>query len=152
MNEESHIAENIRLAGEATPDSLSEDDLGLISQITAEFARLYKVGCTGCNYCLPCPVGVNIPFCFSALNSKHLFQTRGQQFQYLVFTCGMDGSAPSYASLCRNCGKCETKCPQHLPIRQHLREVVKEMQGWYFTPVVQMVQGIHRIRRMLTRR
>ena len=152
MNEEAHIAENIRIAGETSAGSLSEDELGLIARVKTTIAGLLTIGCTGCGYCLPCPAGVDIPFCFSSLNTRHLFQTRRPPFEYLAFTCGLDGSAPSYASRCRHCGQCEEKCPQHLPIRQHLREVAGELQGWYFTPVVQMVQGIHKIRRILNRK
>ncbi len=151
MNEEAHIAENIRMAGTASAQSLSADALQRIAMVKESIAGLLKIGCTGCGYCLPCPHGVNIPMCFSDFNNKHLLNDRKQQFGYLAYTCGIDGGKPSYASLCRNCGKCETQCPQHLPIRQHLREVAKDMQGWYFKPVVHLVQGIHQVRRMLKR-
>ena len=110
---------------------------------------MLKIGCTGCGYCMPCPHNVNIPLSFSDYNTKYLLHDHRQQFGYLAHTCGIDGGKPSYASLCRDCGKCESLCPQHLPIRRHLREVAKDMEGWYFKPVVHLVQGIHKIRRML---
>jgi len=151
MNEEAHIEENIRIAGDAAPNSLSKEDLQLISRVKAAIAGLLKIGCTGCGYCMPCPVGINIPFCFSQYNSKHLFRDRSAEFVYLAYTCGMDGGKPAYASLCRQCGNCEALCPQHLPIRQSLRQVAKNLQHWYFTPVVRLVQGMNKIRSMLGR-
>jgi predicted aldo/keto reductase-like oxidoreductase len=151
MNDEAHIEENIRIAGAATPDSLTPEELRIVSQVNTTIAGLLKVGCTGCGYCMPCPAGVDIPSCFSAYNTRHLFGERGPQLGYVAYTCGMDGGKPSYASLCQNCGKCELKCPQHLPIRRHLREVAKDLEGWYFKPIVHMVQGLHKIRRMLKR-
>jgi predicted aldo/keto reductase-like oxidoreductase len=152
MNEEAHIEENLRIASEATADSLSAEDLRLIAEVGAKIAELQPVGCTGCGYCMPCPAGVNIPYCFSMYNTKHLFQERGAQFPYLAYTCGMDGGQPSYASLCRDCGVCETKCPQRLPIRRHLREVTEEMQTWYFLPLVRTLRGVYRLRKALRRR
>ncbi len=152
MNEESYIEENIRIASEAAPNSLTGAELQLIDEVKTTIAAQLKVGCTGCGYCMPCPAGVNIPFCFSTYNTKNLFHDRNSQISYVAYTCGMDGGQPAYASLCQDCGKCEKLCPQHLPIRQHLREVAQEMQGWYFKPVVNLVQGFNKIRRMLMRR
>jgi len=150
MNEESHIEENIRIAGTAYPQSLSTEALQRVASVKELITGMQKVSCTGCGYCMPCPYGVNIPMCFSSFNNKHLFHGRSQQLVYMVYTCGMDGK-PSYASLCQNCGKCETLCPQQLPIRKHLKEVVDEMQGWYFKPVVNIVKAIKWVRLKLNR-
>jgi predicted aldo/keto reductase-like oxidoreductase len=40
--------------------------------------------------------------------------------------CGgfFDG-IPHFASVCKDCGECEEKCPQNLPIREHLRKVAE---------------------------
>lgn len=151
MNEESHVEENIRIAGIAYPQSLSGDELKLIEAAKETLTGMMKVGCTGCGYCMPCPAGVDIPFCFSCYNNKHLFGKRLFQLMYLGFTAGTDGGKPSYASLCRDCGKCEKHCPQHLPIRKYLQEVVKEMQGFYFKPVAGLVQWYYKIRGRLKR-
>lgn len=146
MNEESHIAENIRIAGEALPQSLSAAELALVGEVKETLGKMMKVGCTGCGYCLPCPAGVNIPLCFSSYNDKYLFNDRMPQFNYLGFTAGVDGGQPSYASLCRNCGQCEKHCPQRLPIRRHLKEVAADMERFYFKPVMGLVRGYFKIR------
>jgi len=151
MNDEGHIDENIRIAGEAAPGSLTAEELRLIAQVKATLAGLMRVGCTGCGYCQPCPAGVDIPFAFSAYNNRYLFDDPGQRLNYLAYTCGIDGGKPSHAALCRQCGACEKKCPQHLPIQQLLHDVSAEMQRWYFGPVVGLVQGVHRVRRMMKR-
>jgi len=114
-------------------------------------AGMMKVGCTGCGYCMPCPVGVNIPMCFSCYNNKGLFHDRISQLGYLGFTSGFDGGKASYASLCRNCGQCEQRCPQRLSIRKHLQEVVKDMEAFYFKPVCALIRGYYKIRGMFKR-
>ena len=78
---------------------------------------------------MPCPAGVDIPGCFSLYNAHHLFpHDRTAKFQYFGRHGGLMGGV-SYAGLCRACGKCEKACPQHLPIRDRLRDVSKEMEG-----------------------
>ncbi len=146
MNEEAHIAENVRIANSAHPHSLSADDLKLVSHVKATFQRMMKVGCTGCGYCMPCPAGVNIPRCFESYNDKHLFGDPYVFAKYIGFTSGYDGRKPSHASLCRDCGKCEKHCPQSLPIRQHLRAVSRDLEGFYFKPLVRMIRGYYKVR------
>lgn len=149
MNEEQHIEENLRIAENANPLSLTEEELKIVDQVKNTVAGMLKVGCTGCGYCMPCPAGVNIPTCFAFYNNRHFFKDKKVQFQYLGFTTGADGGAPSYASLCRDCGKCEQHCPQSLPIRQHLKEVAHDMQGIYFKPIAGLIRWYYKIRGMM---
>ncbi|MDO9533901.1 MAG: 4Fe-4S dicluster domain-containing protein [Bacillota bacterium] len=145
------IEENIRIAQNAYPQSLSGNELKLIEDVKITLARVMKLGCTGCGYCMPCPAGIDIPTCFNCYNSKHLFGERIYHFAYLVYTGGMDGGNPSYASLCRDCAKCEEHCPQGLPIRNHMKVVSKDMESFYFKPVVGLVRGYYKIRKLLKR-
>jgi predicted aldo/keto reductase-like oxidoreductase len=129
MNDEQHIDENLKTAEDACPHSLTKEELHRIAQVRDTYTRLMKVGCTGCGYCMPCPYGVDIPACFSLYNAHHLFpHDRSAKFQYFGRHGGLMGGV-SYAGLCRACGKCEKACPQHLPIRDRLRDVSKEMEG-----------------------
>lgn len=148
MNEETHIEENLRIAETALPLSLTEQELANIDRVRDTIQSILKVGCTGCGYCMPCPAGVNIPLCFAFYNNKYLFDDKNTNFQYLGFTIGADGGKPSYASLCKDCGKCEKHCPQHLPIRRHLKEVAGDLEGFYFRPLGGMIHGYYRVRGM----
>jgi hypothetical protein len=134
MNDEIHIDENLRIAGEALPNSLSQPELELIARVRDTYQRLMKVNCTGCGYCMPCPAGVDIPGCFSLYNAHYLFpHDRSARFHYMGRHGGLLSNV-SYAGLCRQCGKCVKICPQHIPIPDRLREVSKEMDvGLSFT-------------------
>ncbi len=140
MNEQSQLDENVRVASEAAPNSLSADELGMFDAVRAVIERTVKVPCTGCGYCLPCPAGVDIPSCFSLYNDKFVHKTLGRESSYLFRMSGFDGSRPGYASKCIECGACEKKCPQSIPIRRELKAVAKEMEKFYFRPVVGLVQ------------
>jgi uncharacterized protein len=156
MNEELHIAENIKTAENSHPQSLTDEQLNIISEVKSVFRTKIRVGCTGCSYCMPCPTGVNIPLCFQLYNSKHFFDDKGfsttsSQAAYLLFTSGADGNRQSYASLCKKCGKCEEKCPQSLPIREKLGEVARDMQPFYFKSMAKAFSGIVKMNMFLSR-
>ena len=68
---------------------------------------------------MPCPFGVNIPRNFALLNESSMYNDiNGYSHAYNNFMAENDR-----ANHCKECGVCETKCPQNLPIRQHLKEV-----------------------------
>lgn len=146
MNEESQIAENVRIAGEMTPKTLTEADLKMFEAVKASVKKAVKIPCTGCAYCMPCPAGVDIPGCFSIYNDKFIHNGLNRQTSYLIRNSGFDGGSLSYASLCKDCGLCEKQCPQSLPIRRHLKEVSQEMEKFYFKPAVGLVQGYYKLR------
>ena len=129
MNHEFQVEENLKVAGEAEPGSLTPGELALIARVRDTYISSMKVGCTGCGYCMPCPAGVNIPECFALYNAASMFGNRSEYaFHYLTRHGGITGDK-SYAGLCRNCGKCEKICPQHLPVPKCLEEVATSMEG-----------------------
>jgi hypothetical protein len=131
MNEEAHVEENVRIAGEAEANSLAEAELELVGRVEQTYRRLMKAGCTGCRYCLPCPAGVAIPVCFELYNTLHMFQSAGEaQFMYAARLCGaITGGESGYASQCVQCGLCLEKCPQHLDIPDLLAAVARDLEG-----------------------
>ena len=129
MNDERHIEENLRAADEARPGSLTEGDLALIGRVKEAYLRQKKVGCTGCHYCLPCPAGVNIPYCFECYNNMGSRSPMMKMMYAMYVGGGTDGSArKGFASQCKNCGKCVKVCTQHIDIPAELRNVAKAME------------------------
>jgi uncharacterized protein len=131
MNEERHIEENLRVADEALPGSLTDKELALVGRVKEVYRRQIKVGCTGCHYCLPCPAGVNIPACFEYYNNMGLGDPMEEKMKYVMFVGGgIDGSGrKGYASLCKSCNKCVEVCTQHIDIPAELKNVAKAMES-----------------------
>ena len=130
MNDERHIEENIRIAEEGLPDSLTDRELALIARVEETYRRLMKAGCTGCRYCMPCPSGVDIPGCFEFYNRLHMFgEKKTAKLMYIGRLSGGFGAPQAMASQCENCGKCEKVCPQHLPIQELLTDVAATFEG-----------------------
>ena len=77
--------------------------------------------CTGCGYCLPCPAGVEIPKMMDAYNQRAL---RGDDPSHIRNRLKWHwGLAPADAEACSLCGVCESRCTQHLPIRERLKAI-----------------------------
>ena len=140
MSEDVHIANNLRYANEMTPNSMSEEDLESVKEAKKRYLELQKVPCTGCQYCLPCPFGVDIPRCFDLYNSKYLLNQKVNTFYWMQMG-GINGKA-SYASLCRSCGKCLVHCPQSIDIPKRLKEVSRDMEPAYMKPAVVIASKI----------
>lgn len=130
MNEESHIEENLRIAGEAVAGSLEEREKDIVQQVSATYKKLMKVDCTGCEYCKPCPEGVNIPAAFEVFNKLHLFKNVEEaKFMYAIRCSGIfSGGEVEFASRCVQCGECIEKCPQQIDIPTVLEDVVLDLE------------------------
>jgi predicted aldo/keto reductase-like oxidoreductase len=142
MNEEAHIEQNLAIAGEARPGSLTSEELELVDRVRAKYQELMQVGCTGCGYCLPCPMGVQIPKCFDCYNRMHLFgNVEEAKFMYTAFLSGLTSqSETGFASQCIACGECLEKCPQHIAIPDFLAKVSEAMEGPNFKEQVALVK------------
>ncbi|WP_027623974.1 aldo/keto reductase [Clostridium lundense] len=124
MNEISHIDENIKAAEVSYPNSLTEKEIALIDEVKQIYKSRIKINCTGCKYCMPCPFGVDIPSNFELLNDASIYgDIKASKNKYNVSL-----KANEKASNCKECGKCEKACPQHLQIRKVLKEVVNTFE------------------------
>jgi predicted aldo/keto reductase-like oxidoreductase len=129
MNDESQVEENLKVAADARPSSLTGAEIDLVDRVARKYREIMKVGCTGCGYCQPCPSGVNIPESFSLYNLLHTFGNQQAAFLYVVRLGGLLTGGPGYASLCSRCMDCIEKCPQGLDIPNLLEPVVAEFEG-----------------------
>lgn len=143
MNSEDMVNENIRIASEAEPGHLTEEDREIIEQIKKIIREREKVGCTGCRYCMPCPNGVDIPGNFYYYNLMYMEKKNSARFEFAQ-NMGLR-KKPGFASQCIDCGKCESHCPQHINIREKLKEADKKLR-----PLPYKI-GIHAARKIMIR-
>ena len=127
MNSLKMVQENIKIASETEVGSLTEDDFCTYEKIKAEIEAKIKVGCTGCGYCMPCPMGVDIPGCFRAYNVSYTDGYVNGFREYFMNTAMK--KEKSMASQCVKCGQCEQKCPQGIKIRDELTNVKKRYEN-----------------------
>lgn len=130
MNSLDMIKENIQIASTSAVNVLTEDDFAAYEAAKIAIGSGIIVPCTGCGYCMPCPAGVDIPGCFKALNDTAIDGFFEGFREY--FMCTALKKRPAYASICKECGLCETKCPQHLAIKSELKKVKRKFDNPIF--------------------
>ncbi len=119
------VEENARTASLDSP--LSEAEQEAIKAALQEKSRLADLYCTGCNYCMPCPEGVAIPHVFSLMNTARLYGLRDWARRRYAQLGPDHWRKWMNASACIECGECEEKCPQDIPIIEQLKECHDEL-------------------------
>ncbi|MGD8239015.1 MAG: aldo/keto reductase, partial [Armatimonadota bacterium] len=121
MNELQQVEENVATASRKDP--LSDEEKLQVMASLAENRKLAELYCTDCKYCMPCPHDVNIPLNFRIMNFHRVYGlTDHAKSQYARFFAEKKRVEGLAASECQECGECEPKCPQDIPIIKQLKE------------------------------
>ena len=115
------VQENVAFMKDAKP--LSEAAHQAIKEVREMIHALPLVACTGCRYCTEgCPMQINIPGIFRCVNDRIKFPNRpNSRYGWVTKNGGK-------ASDCIECGACEAICPQHLPIRDLLKQAAEQFE------------------------
>ena len=120
MSDYDQLMDNASYMKEFKPLSKSEQER--IEKVVETLSKLPTIACTKCRYCVDgCPKKINIPGLFQAYNN--VIQFGDNEISRRSYTQVIKDS--NLASTCIRCGKCEKSCPQHLEIRELLKEVTK---------------------------
>ncbi len=141
MNSREMVEENLRIAETAQAGEFTEEDFALIEAVKKEIGKTVKVGCTGCGYCMPCPQGVDIPETFRCYNNYYAEGKHSAKWEYMQ--CTIFRKAPSNASKCIECGKCEQHCPQHIAIRKELKAAASRLEDARFSLIKRGIKLFH---------
>ncbi len=117
MNSMEQVVENIRVADDGMPNSLSKDELLIFDKLRNAMDTKIKADCTDCRYCMPCNSGVDIPDVLAALNNAAVWNDSNPWLTGYVRINGKAGK-------CTECKECEEVCPQGLPISSLMKEAV----------------------------
>lgn len=125
MSTMQQVQENIAIASDGI--TLSAEDKARISEHLTRLKQMADLYCTGCGYCMPCPQQVAIPKIFSMYNQARvygLWEHSRRQYGGMIAKAPKQGQP---ADKCIECGACEPKCPQNIPIRTQLKEAHKAL-------------------------
>ena len=139
MNSLEQLNDNITSSLNAKVGMLNKEETKTIESVVEIFNKSYKIFCTGCNYCMPCPKNVNIPACFSSYNTYYSIGKIEGIKQYIMST-GITSSKNGRIENCIKCGTCEKKCPQNIEIIKNLKIVEKKLEPFYIKWVLRLVQ------------
>ncbi len=120
------VTDNLATFDTFQPLNVTEENAVLT--VTKRMRERINNGCTGCNYCMPCPAGVNIPKNFAIWNDYGIYENKGETIW--AWTNAMDDSEK--AKQCIGCGQCETVCPQKIEIRKDLNTLQQELDALHW--------------------
>ena len=134
MNRMEHVEENIQTFSPLEPCTEKENEL--LAEIADQMSGYPTVPCTACAYCMPCPFGVDIPGNFTyynqAVNDHLLPLPEKSAADYAArkesFITGYKEALPdaaTWASKCRDCEVCLSKCPQQIRIPNQMARIVE---------------------------
>lgn len=118
MSDLEQVEDNVSYMGDFKP--LTKREVEAIDQVRDILKRQDIIPCTGCRYCMEgCPRNILIPRLFACMNERKKFKNWNNHGTYAHYT-----TKYGKASDCIGCGQCEQACPQRLPVRKLLMEIV----------------------------
>ncbi|MBE6794459.1 MAG: 4Fe-4S dicluster domain-containing protein [Ruminococcaceae bacterium] len=123
MGNMSMMEDNLSFMTDFSP--LNSEEKSAISKVCEILKNQDTIPCTDCKYCIEgCPANIPIPHIFKVYNGKKQLKENSTSSDYLK-AVGDKGKA----SDCILCGMCEAACPQHLKIRELLKEAAEEFEA-----------------------
>ncbi|MBR1787076.1 MAG: aldo/keto reductase [Paludibacteraceae bacterium] len=126
-----HLQENVRTYSPLEP--LDDSEWTFLLNLARDIYELKAIPCTACNYCMPCPYGLNIPGIFSHYNKciaegtmpSAASNENEYQRQRRAFLVGYDRSVPKLrqADHCIGCNHCLSHCPQRIDIPHEMQKI-----------------------------
>ncbi len=119
MSDMHQVEDNLNTFNDFKP--LNSLEMEAVEKVTQIYRSRQMNDCTGCNYCMPCPFGVNIPGNFGIWNQGSIYEDlEGAKGKYHRLDEGKRATA------CEECGACESQCPQSIPIIEDLKRVAAQ--------------------------
>jgi len=96
-------------------------DTNGILQRVSELLNSEKPHCTACGYCQPCPESINVG---AALSYYNVYKYMGLESARKAFN-SKQWEAGLKLEKCSDCGLCEKRCPNALPVREIIADAKK---------------------------
>lgn len=125
-----HLQDNVRTYSPLEP--CTDEELALLEDTAQMILRYPSVPCTACQYCMPCPYGIDIPGIFAHYNkciNEGNVPSSSQDENYRkarrAFLIGYDRRVPRLrqANHCIGCHQCEPHCPQSIKIPDEMQRI-----------------------------
>ena len=137
MNRMEHLEENVKTFSPL--EVCTESENALLADIADQMSGFPTIPCTACEYCLPCPYGVDIPGNFAYYNeavNEHILPLPAptaanyaeQQQKFIEGFRKALPKAETWARACQDCEECLSKCPQQIRIPNQMARIVETLR------------------------
>jgi predicted aldo/keto reductase-like oxidoreductase len=122
INTMEEVVEDVALSDSAEPDSLTVQELVLISKVREAYRKLRPIPCPSCRACMPCPQGIDVPRIFEIYNDAIQYDdTKTAQSLYW--------EEQHRADNCTECRACENACAKRLTMLDWLKKAHRLLAG-----------------------
>ncbi len=112
------VKDNIEYANRATVGMMCHNTKNILDYAKEVYRKSAFVNCTGCGYCMPCPMGIDIPGIYDIYNKTALGRVKNiKEKEYDILAVKADK--------CVKCKKCEDVCPQHIQSSLLMEKITK---------------------------
>ena len=116
-----HVEDNLRTFSPFKP--LTDNERQVLNEALTAYRKRLAIPCTACRYCMPCPVGVEIPKIFGLYNQ---YKISGNRWLFKNNYNAIDED--SRASACVDCRRCTKHCPQKIDIPKFMRQIAADIE------------------------
>ena len=125
-----HLEDNVKTFSSFKP--LNSEEMNFLAEVADQLESYPLIRCTACQYCMPCPYGLNIPAIFKFYNDNvnaGTYVSSREQEDYArvrrnyLRAYNKAIEPDRQADHCIGCGKCTKECPQHIAIPRELRRI-----------------------------
>ena len=123
MTRTAHIEENIATFSPLVP--CTEKELAALERAAVALIKLHTIPCNYCNYCMPCPFGLDIPAILTFRNAVITAEKAPSAREALAMYRSAVPDMLRRAERCTGCNRCKMHCPQSIDISKELGEIDK---------------------------
>ena len=125
MTRTSDIEEN--LATFSPLKACSAEELDVLERAAQALLKLNTIPCNSCNYCMPCPYGLDIPAILTFKNMLLSSEVSPSAKEALALYRKMIPEELRRSDHCTGCRRCNPHCPQQIDIPKEIAEIDKKM-------------------------
>lgn len=114
MSDMAQLEDNVAMMTNFEP--MNEKELEAVAKVVEEIRKVNDIPCTGCRYCMDCPMGVDIPEIF-AIHSRLKIFGKDKSFVEDYKEVMENGNGAEH---CIGCQQCMNHCPQSIEIPDKL--------------------------------
>ena len=121
MTFDTHIEENV--ATFSPLRTCTETELAALERAAVAYLSCDAIPCNACNYCMPCPYGLDIP---TILTFRNQYLTKDEGRNARTILRAYEKLIPEElrrADHCTGCGRCLPHCPQQIDVAKEIASI-----------------------------